>query len=73
MHNLGTKSYLKNLKNAIIYSLVLTTCVHFFWNVPKRNKYAAFYSTYDPAVVFKNMQNGGYLQSCPKVEEQKKK
>ncbi|XP_034489363.1 uncharacterized protein LOC117793181 [Drosophila innubila] len=72
LHDTHLKKSLGILRTACILSLIAPICFYVFHNVPRKNKYKTFYSTYDPIDAFDRMQSGGYLASCPKDKKDSK-
>ncbi|XP_051864260.1 uncharacterized protein LOC117565178 [Drosophila albomicans] len=74
IHDTHLNKIYGNLRNACILAVLAPLC--FLWRVtilPHMNKYKSFYSNYDPMDSFDRMQTGGYLSSCPKEKDDKKK
>ncbi|XP_073828609.1 cytochrome c oxidase subunit 6C-like [Musca autumnalis] len=65
MHNVHFYKSLKSICVAVVLALSASTAFNVLHNMPRKHKYANFYTNYDPMASFNRMKEGGYLQSCP--------
>ncbi|XP_013098641.1 uncharacterized protein LOC106081310 [Stomoxys calcitrans] len=63
-HNHFYKS-LKQICFGIVLSLSASGACYVLHSLPRKEKYANFYTNYDPMSSFTRMKEGGYLDSCP--------
>ncbi|XP_075156769.1 cytochrome c oxidase subunit 6C-like [Haematobia irritans] len=65
MHHCHFYKSVKQICFGLVLSLSASTACYLLHNLPRKQKYANFYSTYDPMASFLRMKEGGYLDSCP--------
>ncbi|XP_005188954.1 cytochrome c oxidase subunit 6C [Musca domestica] len=68
MHNVHFYKSMKNVAIAVVLALSASTAFNVLHNMPRKHKYANFYTNYDPMVSFYRMMEGGYLDSCPPLK-----
>ncbi|XP_061397290.1 cytochrome c oxidase subunit 6C-1 [Musca vetustissima] len=65
MHNVHFYKSLQNICIAVVLAFSAASSFNILHNMPRKQKYANFYTNYDPMVSFNRMMAGGYLDSCP--------